>query len=632
MQYHDILTHSTKPTTTLYGGTLQGAHNLQATITKWNDRGSKHYITLNINQINDRPTKPFNARLRLYDSQIPANLQLGDEISVFGKIATPKPAQVENGFSARQFFWMQNIHYSGFALANAEIIKPYQGEWLGFKNIKNFIHFKTFKWRNKIAANIRSSIDGNKGEVATALLTGLRGKISTENQENMRFSGLAHLLAISGLHMGCAALSVFFLTRLLLSLHSPWALGKPIKKIAALTAIATAFIYLLLAGGSISVERAWMMTTLALIAVLIDRRIFNLRIVAITAFLILLWQPRQIASVGFQLSFLAVIALTAFFEWKNKTHKHKSESENLIIRSLVRLSKPLKAAALTTLIAGFATTPAISHYFGYVAPWSLAANMLAVPLTAFIIIPSGFIALALMPIGLHDIPLHIMGQGIELLLEIASFFRHLPAGEWHPAHFNAVAYACFAAGFLFLCLWRGKLRFASLILCAFAYLLWNTADKPNIIIQSGKEIFAVKMQDNAYGLYSKRKSHYIAKKWQDHYGLGDFTKLDENIQTDNIKCDEFHCRIGTDFKIILSYNKNHLHRHCAEADYVITYFDRGDFRPCYELQTPFITHSQFKEKGAMFVYGRKIKFAASQKNRLWQKPASSLLHKNLVNK
>ncbi len=165
-----------------------------------------------------------------------------------------------------------------------------------------------------------------------------------------------------------------------------------------------------------------------------------------------------------------------------------------------------------------------------------------------------------------------------------------------------------------------------------AYLLWQTADKPNIIIQSGKEIFAVKMTDGNYGLYSKSKSHYIAKKWQSHYGLGNFTKLDENIQTDNIKCDEFHCSIGTDFKIILSYNKNHLHRHCAEADYLITYFDRGDFRPCYQLKTPFITHSRFKEKGALFVYGEKIRFAAKQNGRLWQKSATDLVHKNLVNK
>ena len=111
-------------------------------------------------------------------------------------------------------------------------------------------------------------------------LTGERGAIPEPVVTAMRDSGLAHLLAISGLHMGLIAGLLFFGVRAVLALIPPLALYYPIKKWAALAAAAGALVYLLLVGATVPSQRAFLMVTVVLLAVLLDRSALSLRLVA----------------------------------------------------------------------------------------------------------------------------------------------------------------------------------------------------------------------------------------------------------------------------------------------------------------------------------------------------------------
>src|SRR3546814_645516 len=133
----------------------------------------------------------------------------------------------------------------------------------------------------------------------------------------MRDSGLAHLLSISGLHMGLVASILFFGIRGLLALWERAALCWPIKKWAAGAAIIGSFAYLLLSGADVPTQRSFVMTGLVLLAVILDRTAISLQLVAWAAIIVLVIAPESLLGPSFQMSFGAVVALVATYEaWR----------------------------------------------------------------------------------------------------------------------------------------------------------------------------------------------------------------------------------------------------------------------------------------------------------------------------
>lgn len=168
--------------------------------------------------------------------------------------------------------------------------------------------------RATVNARIRAALQGETGEIAAALITGERGGISEEVTQAMRDSGLAHILSISGLHMVIMAGTVFWLVRALLALVPRLALRYPIKKWAAASALAAASFYLALSGAAVPTVRSWIMMSIVLIAVMLDRPALTMRNVALAALAILIIAPESLFDPSFEMSFAAVIALVALYE------------------------------------------------------------------------------------------------------------------------------------------------------------------------------------------------------------------------------------------------------------------------------------------------------------------------------
>ena len=161
--------------------------------------------------------------------------------------------------------------------------------------------------------------------MAAALVAGVRAGIDQATWRAMQISGLAHILSVSGLHMVMVAGSVFATCRWLLALCQPLALRVPVKKIAAVVAALAAAFYLVLSGASVPTQRSFLMTAVALFAVIVDRNPFSLRLLAWSALVVTVLLPESVLGVSFQLSFGAVLALMVVYEaWHARARAEES--------------------------------------------------------------------------------------------------------------------------------------------------------------------------------------------------------------------------------------------------------------------------------------------------------------------
>ena len=171
-------------------------------------------------------------------------------------------------------------------------------------------------WFDRVAAlragvgeRLAAGLPGEPGAVARALVTGERNAVPEPLQEAYRQAGLAHMLVISGLHMSLLAGLAFVALRYGFALVMPIAERFDTKKFAAAAAIAAALFYLILSGANVPAQRAFIMVSVVLIAVLIDRTAMSLRTLAWAAMTVLVLQPDALVGASFQLSFAAVVAL-----------------------------------------------------------------------------------------------------------------------------------------------------------------------------------------------------------------------------------------------------------------------------------------------------------------------------------
>src|SRR5205823_4636413 len=182
--------------------------------------------------------------------------------------------------------------------------------------------------RHSLKACAKPSTSGSarscpdKGAIASALITGKRDAISTPVNEAMYVSGLAHVLSISGYHMAVVAGITFFSLRALFALMPAFSSRHPIKKWAALAALGAAAFYLVLSGAEVATQRSFIMISIVLVGVMIDRPTLTFRTLTAAALGVLLLAPEAIVHPSFQMSFAATLALVAGYQqglpWMSK--------------------------------------------------------------------------------------------------------------------------------------------------------------------------------------------------------------------------------------------------------------------------------------------------------------------------
>src|SRR5207253_2521007 len=239
--------------------------------------------------------------------------------------------------------------------------------------------------RTEMTRRIAAVLPGSTGGVASALITGKRGAITEEVKQAFRDTGLSHLLAIAGLHLGLVGAFVFFVVRGGLALIPPIALRYPIKKIAACATLLVLACYLLLSGAAIPTQRAFVMNGLVFGAIIIDRLRISMRVCAIAAAVVLVIDPSILVGVSFQMSFGAVVALIAVYETYGARLGRLLHSRSVSGKVLGYCG----GVAITTVVATLRTYPYSIYHFHHIALYSPLANVIAVPLSAMWTLPWG---------------------------------------------------------------------------------------------------------------------------------------------------------------------------------------------------------------------------------------------------
>lgn len=400
-----------------------------------------------------------------------AVLAPGRAIDCLVLLRPPEGPMAPRGFDFARRAWFQKIGATGVALGRCRPTAAPPPAAFGDR-----VMLWTTAVRRDLTESIITAAPNEGGAIAAALVTGDRSFMSNVTNVAFRDSGLGHFISVSGLHMALVAGGIFGALHFLLALIAPVALRFPIRKWAAGAALVGAAAYLVVSGASVPAQRAFVMTALALGAVLIDRPAFSLRALGLAAVIVVLLAPESVVDPGFQMSFAATAALIAAFEKPLQT-RAPAMAPGLILGGLDASWRLLSGMLVASVVAGLATDVFAVYHFQRVAVYGLASNLASTPLISFVIAPAAVIAAVLAPFGMADAPLAVMAGALDMVTAICRVFADRPEAVRPLPVAQELAFLVAVSAIIFACLWRGPLRWLAVIVMAVAAGLYVGAPK-----------------------------------------------------------------------------------------------------------------------------------------------------------
>jgi len=464
------------------------------------DRSASDVPRLTLDQVRlDRmaPDRtPNRVRVSLHGDQQWLDPMPGDIVMMTGHLSGPSGPAEPGGFDFQRHSWFLGIGAVGYTRTPALMLEPRQSGVA-------LTHL-----RLAMSAAIQDRIPGQPGAFAAAVLTGDRSGLEAGPVAAMRASNIAHLLAISGLHMGLLTGFVYAALRFGLALIPVIALRHPIRKWAAVAALAAGAFYLALSGGNVATERAFIQVAVMFAAVLLDRRAVTLRSVAIAALIVLIHRPETLLGPGFQMSFAATAALVAGFN---------AMRDVAWTKAMPKWSKGVLALVASSVIAGGATAPYSAAHFNQIAVYGLLANLLSVPVMGAIVIPAAVIAALLWPLGLEWMAFWVMEQALAWILFVAEWVAAMPGATRPIVAPPAIVLGLISMGGLIVILWRGQGRWAGLAPLVVAGALWSIADRPALLLADSGRLAGVLTPDGR-ALNRPRGDGFVAGIWLENDG------------------------------------------------------------------------------------------------------------------
>ncbi|WP_446654261.1 ComEC/Rec2 family competence protein [Blastomonas sp.] len=418
-------------------------------------------------------------------------LQPGAIVSARARLMPPAQAALPGGYSFAQRAWFDRLGATGSLLDSPRVLRP--GGAGGLLD----------SLRARISAHIQAQVPGGTGGIAATLATGDRGAIREEDAEAMRASGLAHLLSISGLHVTALIGAVWLLTLRLLALFPPLARAWRLPLVAAGAGALAGIGYTLLTGAEVPTIRSCAAALLVLLALALGRDPVSPRLIAAGAFAVLLVWPESLMGPSFQLSFAAVTAIVALHD-----HPAMRAWAATDLGWAGRAARFLAMTFLTGLLIEFTLMPIALHHFGKAGLYGALANMIAIPLTTFVIMPLEALALLLDLVGIGAPFWWLCGVAIEALIDVAHGVADTPGAVALFPRSGAPVFALFVIGGLWLFLWRTRGRWLGLVPVAIASLLAALQPAPDLLVTGDGQHVAVSAPDGALVLLRRRTGDF----------------------------------------------------------------------------------------------------------------------------
>ena len=455
---------------------------------------------------------------------------VGEYVAFKARLSPPLEPLRPGGYDFARDMYFQRIGASGFVLGrirNLEAPHP-RGAGLRYAMVMDGM-------RDAIDKRIRSVLPGDKGSIASALITGKRDAISTQVNEAMYISGLAHVLSISGYHMAVVAGLVFFVMRALFALLGTFANRRPIKKWAALAALIAAAFYLALSGAEVATQRSFIMIAIVLIGVIVDRQTLTFRTITVAAFCVLLLAPEAVVHPSFQMSFAATLALIAGYQhglpWMSR-----AGDTALAARIALWGGREVIGLTLVSLLAGTATIPYIAYHFHRISPFGVVANLIAMPVVSGWVMPWGILGLFAMPLGLDHACWRVMGLGIDWMTAVALWVTTFPGALGRVAAFDGVTLLICTVGLVVLCLLKTPLRFIGVFLIGYAVIMMIRSPQPDVLVSADGSGVAIRGRDGRLAMIHSGSDVFALREW-----LAAARGPKDGTLANGITCDEAGC-------------------------------------------------------------------------------------------
>jgi competence protein ComEC len=428
--------------------------------------------------------------------------------------------------------------------------------------------------RQRLGEHIRAQLGGGEGAIAVALANGDQGGIPSADADAMRNSGLAHLLSVSGLHLTAVVGAVMLLTLKLLALSPRLALRYRLTLIAAGAGALAGIAYTILTGAEVPTVRSCIAALLILGGIALGREALTLRLVATGALIVLLLWPDSLIGASFQLSFAAITAIVVLHEHP-KIRALLSKREEMLPLKLLR---NLVGLLLTGIAVEAALTPIGLYHFHKAGLYGTFANIVAIPLTTFVIMPAEALALLLDLVHLGAPCWWIAGKALHLLLVIAHRTGEAAGAVALLPTMADAAFAMMVGGGLWLALWRTKWRrWGAVPLVAGA--LWAVlTPAPDLLVTGDGRHVAFRGADGRIGILRTRARDYVRDTLAESSATaGELPDVDD---LRGAACTDDSCLVtlskgGRSWRILATRTKTPFDRPplaeaCAAADIVIS--------------------------------------------------------------
>lgn len=504
---------------------------------------------------------------------------VGDVIKLRMLLQPTRAKMFPDDFDFEIYSKMKKIGARGFAFGEVDIVQKAE-----ISNMDEWF----LDLRQKARVKINQALNGDQAAIALAFLIGDKSEISNEMMDKIRYSGLAHLLSISGFHLSLAGFILFASVRFLLSRSEYLMLHFDLKKISAMIAIFGSYFYLKIAGTPLPAQRAFLMILLVLIALFLDEKLNVKRAVMVVALLLMLINPFSLFSVGFQLSFAAILVLGSLYDIITM---HPDPAIFAKIKGYVM------GIIFASVVIQIATAPILMRSFQNVALLGFVANLLAIPITAFLVMPLGMLSLLLMIFGLEEYVLIVMGQGIALIEKITIFTADLSYSHMMSPKLSAVGLFLAMFGLLLVCLSKTKLRFVGILLFTTSFLTLLANKKPDIAFEGGQRFFTIYDQEGGLIFSKKQRASKRLASWMRRFDETEFKLLK------NIECDKVKCFIEHDKRFLVLLGRNKIADICAaDFDIIVNMTKKYRLPDCIPNNKIKIDNVDFYQKGGHFFY------------------------------
>ena len=535
-----------------------------------------------------RADLPPRVRLTLRGRQ-GAGIVAGEAVGLRARLMPPPAARLPGGYDFARRAWFDGIGAVGTVLGDVARA-PGAGS-------------AAPPLRARLSAHIHGRVDGSAGGIAAALVTGDRGAISLADDEAMRRSGLAHLLSISGLHVTAVVGFAMLLAMRLLALSRRLALAGIVLPLAAAAGALAGGGYTWLAGAEVPTLRSFIASLLVLAAFLLGREALTLRLVAAGALLVMIWRPESLAGPSFQLSFMAVTAIVALHESRPMRAFLARRGEG----GGRRIGRGLIGLLLTGLVVEVALAPIALFHFHKAGLYGALANVVAIPLTTFVIMPAEALALLFDAAGLGAPFWWVAEQALRLLIAIAHGVANAPGAVAMLPVFPAWGFGLAVAGGLWLLLWQSGWRWAGAapLVIGMAALLMQP--RPDLLVTGDGRHIAAAIPGGGYALLRERAGDYVRDAMAEAAGID--APMQALADLDHVECNRDFCRWrqgeeASPRLILAARGRDHIAgadmaAACATADVVIS--DRWLPRECAARWLT-IDRDMLAESGGLALY------------------------------